>query len=142
MQLQSPVRAVPNQRLPDRRIATGEVSLQRPGGVGVADHKGEVGYVGEHHAAINVVFSEIDGFSVDAVLYAAGKFQVEAGGQDNNVCRAAIIWLTLVADKRIYQNWRPGRAVSPARKSAPLCRARHSLPVALPGSTAHRCGRR
>jgi hypothetical protein len=68
-------------------VVAGELGLERPGGVGVADGQGQVGDALEHHALVGDLLGDVDGLAVHRELDAAEEEQVEAGGGHDDVRR-------------------------------------------------------
>ena len=67
-------------------IFAGEIAFQRPGRVGVAEGRREIGHVGIHHALVVAACSQKSIVAaVDAHLHAAQHLQHEAGGGDDDV---------------------------------------------------------
>src|SRR6185503_8147668 len=62
-----------------------KVALQRPRRVCIADGKGEIGYVAEHHAFIDQRLWHHDRRAVHDELHAAEEFQNETGGGHDDV---------------------------------------------------------
>ena len=66
-------------------VVAGEVALQRPRGVGVAERDRQVGHAAEHHALVAHRLGDLDLAAVDGDLHAAERQQVQAGGGDDQV---------------------------------------------------------
>jgi hypothetical protein len=66
-------------------IFAGQIAFQRPGRIGVAERRREIGHVGIHHALVVQRLGEFDRAAVDADLHAAEHLQNEPGGGDDDV---------------------------------------------------------
>ena len=66
-------------------VLAGQVALERPRGVRVAEREGQVRHAAEHHALVGHRLGELDVAAVDGELHAAERQQVEAGGGDDQV---------------------------------------------------------
>ncbi len=66
-------------------VFAGEVALERPRGVRVAQREREVGHAAEHHALVAHGLAELDVAAVDGDLHAAKRKQVQAGRGDDHV---------------------------------------------------------
>ena len=68
-------------------ILADQVGLERPRGVGVAEHRGEVGHVRVHHALVDEGLGRIDGAAVDGKLRLAERHQHQPGRRHDQVGR-------------------------------------------------------
>ena len=66
-------------------VLAGEVALERPRGVRVAERQRQVGHAAEHHALVAHRLGEVDVAAVDGDLHAAERQQVQAGRGDDQV---------------------------------------------------------
>ncbi|PHK11687.1 hypothetical protein VF09_06710 [Nostoc linckia z9] len=66
-------------------IAAGEVRLQRPGGVGIAEGRGEIGDPAIHHRLVADRLGHVLGFAVDNEIDPGQQLHVESGRRHDHI---------------------------------------------------------
>ena len=66
-------------------VLRGQIRLERPWGVDVAEHVTEVRYILEQHALVGHATAGLLRLAIDAQLHAAEHLQLQTGGGDDDV---------------------------------------------------------